>query len=448
MVRSIEVVEDLDAPEPEYRFRSTASLLDPLSAPMLSLFRREVRTRFQQQLPRLLCGKCAKPVYVSLAGRGQPEERDGRDAFFAHHAGTAVDCEWGTVGECPRDIDRRKYGGVTEGAQHQRLKMMLASMLEADPAFSNVAVEHVISRPPNWRKPDVAAVFMDGLIAFDLQLATTQLPVIVDREEFYETNRIRYVWVTSTNDHHRLSRQSFQDTYWANNGQIFEIDDRSDALTRSRGEIHLWALSVAPLLGAEGLNYIWKRRLVARSAIEWCTLSGRPLCPGADFESAMRALIETRFAKPKRRLVHAVRRRDDAADAARAWDDIAHAVGAPSWASAKPDRPFKAIGVLATAAAGKKMDASGFAPNAMTSIFNDFLETPACRGWTVALQHIANIHGHGDLLARDTTQGKIRRNLSEAHPDLQRRYAAMLDIIFPKSALSRLSNPPTEIVEV
>lgn len=53
-------------------------------------------------------------------------------------------------------------------------------------------------------------------------------------------------------------------------------------------------------------------------------------------------------------------------------DDIARVVGAPSWASAELDRPFKAMGVLATAAAGKKMDASGFAPDAMTSIFNEF----------------------------------------------------------------------------
>lgn len=374
MVRSIEVVEDLDAPGLERRFRSTASLLDPLSAPMLSRLRREVRTRYQQQLPRLLCGKCRKPVYVSLAGTGQPEERDGRDAFFAHHAGTAVDCEWGTVGESPRDIDRRKYGGVAEGVQHQRLKMMLASMLEADPAFSDILVEHVISRPPNWRKPDVAATFMDGLIAFDLQLATTQLPAIVGREAFYEAHRIRYVWVTSTNDAHNLARQAFQDIYWNNEAQILGIDARAEALTLERGELHLWVLSVAPRLDASGLRSVWERRLVPRTAIEWCTPSGRPRFPDADFETATRTLVETRFAEPRHCLVSAVRRSEHTAymEAARAWDDIARVVGAPSWASAKLDRPFKAMGVLATAAAGKKMDASGFAPDAMTSIFNEF----------------------------------------------------------------------------
>lgn len=42
----------------------------------------------------------------------------------------------------------------------------------------------------------------------------------------------------------------------------------------------------------------------------------------------------------------------------------------------------------------------------------------------------------------------VARNLTEAHPDLHRRYAVMLDIIFPNSARSRLSSPPSEIEEV
>lgn len=130
---------------------------------------------------------------MSLSGAGDAEGRDGRDAFFAHHARTAEDCEWGTGGENLRDIDRQKYGGATEGIQHQRPKAMLAFVLEADPTFSEVQVEHVISQPPQWRKPDVAAAFLNGLVAFGLQLATTPLPDIVAREAFYERHGVRYV---------------------------------------------------------------------------------------------------------------------------------------------------------------------------------------------------------------------------------------------------------------
>ena len=450
MARSIVVVADLDAKEPEHRFRAAASLLDPLSAPQLALFRRAVRTRYQARDARLLCGKCGKPVYVSLSGTGDPEGRDGRDAFFAHHPGMADNCEWGAVGQNPRDIDRLKYGGATEGAQHQRLKAMLATMLQADPVFGNVQVEHVISRPPHWRKPDVAATFLDGLVAFDLQLATTQLPAIVAREEFYESHGIRYVWVTSTDDARNLARQAFQDIYWNNDAQIFGIDARAKAATLASGELHLSALTVAPRLDASGLRSIWERHLVRRSDIDWHTPSGRPRFPGADFDTAVRALIETRFAGPRQRLVIAARRSEHAAylEAGHAWDEIARVVGAPFWATTEPDRVFKAIGVLATAAAGRKMDASAFSSEQLTSIFNDLLETQACRGWTTALQHIATTHGHGELLEAASTQKKIACNLAEEHPDLHRRYAVMLDIIFPKTARSRLSGPPSEIEEV
>ena len=448
IARTIVVIADLDAKEPENRFRAAASLLDPLSAPQLSLFRRAVRVRYQVRNARLLCGKCGKPVYVSLSGTGNPEGRDGRDAFFAHHPGMADDCEWGTVGQNPDDINSQKYGGAAEGIQHQRLKAMLAAMLKADSEFGNVQVEHVISRPPYWRKPDVAATFLDGLAAFDLQLATTQLPTIVAREEFYEFHGIRYVWVTSIDDAYNLARQAFQDIYWNNDAQIFGIDARAEAATRASGEFHLWVLTVAPRLDVSGLRYIWERCLICRSDIDWNTSSGRPRFPGADFNTAVEALIETHFADPRQRLVIAVKNSEHELEAGHAWDEIARVAGAPFWVTTKPHRVFKAIGVLATAAAGKKMDASAFSSEQLTAIFNNFLETQACRGWTTALQNIAKTYGYQELLEAASTQKKINRNLTEEHPDLHRRYAVMLDIIFPKSAWSRLTSPPTEIEEV
>lgn len=447
MARSIEVVEDLDALEPGRRFRATASILDPLTAPMLTEFRREVRSRYQANKPRLLCAKCGKPVYVSLSGVGIADHRDGRDAFFAHHAGTADACEWSTVSQNPRDIDRQKYGGASEGIQHQRLKAMLAAMLEVDPEFRDVQVEHVISRPPKWRKPDVSATFLDGPIAFDLQLATTQLPAIVAREEFYAQHGIRFVWVTSTNDAVNLAKQSFQDIYWNNSAQIFGVDSHAEAVTRASGELHLWVLRISPQLDAMGLRTVWERRLVPRSNIDWATETGRPAYRGADFEASLRDLIESRFAEPRKCLLNLVRDERQQADAGHAWDEIAAALHVPPWLRAQDDRVFKAIGVLATAASGKKMDASRFPPYALTSIFNDLLETKACRGWTTALQHIAAAHQNDHLLSAESIQAKIKRNLSEDHPDLARRYAAMLDILFPRSARSRISGPPMEIVD-
>ena len=88
-----------------------------------------------------------------------------------------------------------------------------------------------------------------------------------------------------------------------------------------------------------------ERHLVRRSDIDWHTPSGRPRFPGGDFDTAVRALIETRFAGPRRRLVIAAQRSEHATylEAGHAWDEIARVVGAPFWATTEPDRVFKAI---------------------------------------------------------------------------------------------------------
>ena len=187
--------------------------------------------------------------------------------FLCTSCRTAEDCEWGTGGEDPREIDRLKYGGATESVQHQRLKSMLATMLEADRAFNDIQVENVISRPPHWRKPDVTATFLGNLITFDLQLATTQLPDIVAREDFYEQHNIRYVWVTNSDDAQNLARQAFQDIYWNNNAQIFGLDGRAKSVSIESGELHLWALSVKPRFDARGLRSVWQRQLVPRKKL-------------------------------------------------------------------------------------------------------------------------------------------------------------------------------------
>ena len=490
-LRSVKVVEDVDAHtfDRNERFRSAASLLDPLTAPMLTQFRHEVRTRYSDGDPRFLCWRCHKPVYVSLSNAGITDDRDGRDAHFGHHAGTAEDCEWGTVGQNPRAIDATKYGGMIEGKLHYNLKQSLALMLEADREFSDIDVERVISHFSGWRKPDVSARFRGREVAFDLQLATTQLPDINGRQKFYEMHDIRYMWVTSSNDPYRLSLQAFQDIYWYNDGQIFAIDTIAEAISLDKRVLHVWVLSVIPRLSSAGLSTVWERKLISRDDIEWNTPSGRPKYSDLDFGIAALNLAERHFHDARRQLIKAVRRpksyesegisntqdkrlkslreansideegnsymeeeewdeRAAEEKAARAWNEIARKVSVPLWREARQDKPFRAIGILASVALNKKMDSSRSRPDKMTDILNNFLEFPEYRGWTSALQCVAKAYDHEHLLAQDSTRRKIYRNLNENHSDLNRRYAPILDVIFPRSAFFRVVGPPAKIEDV
>jgi hypothetical protein len=326
----------------------------------------------------------------------------------------------------------------------------LVAALESDSSFSDSDPEKVISGRGEWRKPDVSAKLDGRLIAFDIQRATTQLPAIDGREAFYEKYNILYVWIVDTNDTHKLALQAFQDIYWNNRGQIFAFDERARDFSQENNELHLWALTVAPWLADDGVTLVWTKQLVRRSQIDWGSATQHPRYPADTYEQAFDKSVTQKFLEPRRRLINSTRQftLESIESAGESWNEIANALGAPLWSSARDDQVFKVIGVLATAAAGQKMDASRYAETALTAMFNEFLEHGACRGWTTSLIQIADAYSHTQLLAAKSTQQKMARNLSEQHPDMARRYAGMLDVIFPKSALSRLVGPPTRIVEL
>lgn len=441
MIRRIAVVEDHNARDLEFFFRSADSLLDPLSAPKLAKFRKDIQSRYQSGKPLLTCAMCKQPVHVSLEGSRPSDKRDGRDAFFAHYPDAAQLCEWRTRTRNLDRIDGEHFEKASESPLHRWLTETLKCMLTDDPEFHDVQLRPVISRPPNWRRPDVVAKFQGRLTAFDFQLGTTALSVVVEREQFYKTHGIRYVWVTSSNDRRRLAQQSLQDIYWNNENQIFAIDKNVARLTRIQRMLYLNVWIVVPELNESGLGAVWKRRVIPRTSINWDTPSGRPGFMTPTFEIAADKLVKDLFRRPRAQLLEALRQPNGESDAGKAWDEIASRIGADPWNIAEADKVFKAFGVLASAAAGKKMDSSRYASDHLPAMFNNFLER--YRGWTLALLEVARAYNHEQLLSRETTMKKIQRNLGEHHPDFRQQYRAMLDVVFPKSVLSRLSGSPS-----
>lgn len=443
MKRDIQVLKDEDTALAEDRFVSATSLLDPLSASALTSLRRIVKERHQEHRDRFRCALCDGKVFLSMQGTVPGPDRDGRQAFFSHHADEADKCEWGTGGKNPSNIDAEKFNGAVEGERHKRLKGMLREMLTNDPAFSNVNVEKVVSRADGWCKPDVSAERDGSLVAFDIQLATTQITAIQRREAFYERHGIRYVWLVDALDTAKLDRQAFQDIYWNNFGQVFGLDDEAQKMSTMTDKVNLRLLTVAPRLTAKGIEWGWGARLVPHSDIDWDTPSGRPRHQSSDAVSLFFERISPAFEDARLRLVDAARKplHDLQPDTATAWDEIAHRVGVPLWAQASRDQAFKAVGVLSTACEGRKMDASRYAPGNLVAIFNEFLHHDACRGWAVALEQVADAYGHSDLLERHSTQAKIRAARDGNHPDMTRRYGPMLDVLFPKSLMKRRQAP-------
>lgn len=94
-----------------------------------------------------------------------------------------------TCGErSQREIDALKHNGAEESRLHRKMKDWIEACLQADGRFSNIEKEPTWKGPitGEMRRPDVRTRYNRIPIAFEIQLSTTYLDVIVGRRQFYQ----------------------------------------------------------------------------------------------------------------------------------------------------------------------------------------------------------------------------------------------------------------------
>ena len=167
--------------------------------------------------PLYACAECCVPVTLLM----HPESRR---LYFKH---TLEDgrCSAVTRGAYDHDeINARKYNGAKESRLHLSMKRHLTNSLLADTRFSDIHVERRWNGPVTgvWRKPDVQAVYSgaDGLsvrVAFEIQLSTTYLDIIVERRRFYLEQGGLLFWIFA--EFNESGRKLTQDDVFYNNNQ-------------------------------------------------------------------------------------------------------------------------------------------------------------------------------------------------------------------------------------
>lgn len=171
--------------------------------------------------PTVLCSVCYQPVVL----RGNTH----RTKFFAHTK-NSEDCPIKTTTHLTQEeILAMKYNGQKEGRAHRDNKYKIAQLLEADELFSDVEVErtfretHSVGIAKRWRRPDISSIFQNDTarVVFELQVSTTFLDVIINREKFYCDNDTYIVWVFLSFDPDRFTTL---DIAYANRANIFVFD--------------------------------------------------------------------------------------------------------------------------------------------------------------------------------------------------------------------------------
>jgi hypothetical protein len=111
------------------------------------------------------------------------------------------------------------------------------------------------------RRPDVQARFGDLRVAFEAQLNTTFLDVVIGRKVFYREEGALLVWVLPHfNPTYR--QMTVDDLLFNNNANVFVVDSESVAMSEAAGRFLLRCAYRRPVLALDGLSSSWETRLV------------------------------------------------------------------------------------------------------------------------------------------------------------------------------------------
>lgn len=215
--------------------------------------------------PRYVCGLCGHAVYAPREGRtGQP--------YWKHHPGAPEDCHWWTG--TPSGVDAvsgRQFEGAQESPLHAKIKNIVGELLTADRRTKpeSVVVDEYLITEGGRRRPDVRAVYDEAPLVVEVQLATTQIPIIIQREDFYDNEAYRLLWLTwnfepPTATGRLLS--SFEDIFYSHNKNLFSMDNETVQISKQKNEVILRAFWVR--------DSEWHSKLFSLHQMHWLS-SGR-----------------------------------------------------------------------------------------------------------------------------------------------------------------------------
>jgi len=187
--------------------------------------RTKIEKNIQNNTIELVCLYCKQPVAI----RGRLGDRLTKHFYFTHPYKSA-DCIIKTQSRLSEEqVHCIKYNGEKESVLHDRLKRLIGHYLEQDQEIDGIRIDEVYKDraiSDKWRKPDVLVDHRRfGKIAFELQLSTTFLSVIVGRSLFYQQQGIYLIWIfpnfSLQND---LQKFTQKDVFYNNNSNVYVFD--------------------------------------------------------------------------------------------------------------------------------------------------------------------------------------------------------------------------------
>jgi len=220
------------------------------------LLRQKLKTLVKRCEARLVCATCGVPVYLACSTTKR---------FFFRHRHEDGSCPAVTRTELSEaDIRAMMYRGAQESTAHKRIKELLLWSLSADPRFKDVVQEKSWKANEGLsglRRPDVSARTDTGRLAFEVQLSTTFMDVVLSRKEFYRAERAALVWVLPL-FHPSCRRMTDDDILFGNNSNVFVVDEKSAAASEAAGTFIMTCWYRKPLIQGDEIVDEWVERQV------------------------------------------------------------------------------------------------------------------------------------------------------------------------------------------
>lgn len=192
--------------------------------------------------------KKSEPLYGCWCCRGfaalRAVKSDKRNIYFkaVHYH----NCKVKTKSQLSKEqIKRIKYNGQQESPLHLTLKHKIADLLSLESEnVNNILIDKprklsTDDSSKEWKRPDIFAHYnQNGLtlkIAFELQLSTTFLDVIVSRQDFYRRDKSFILWIFHEFSVEREKQRLMQlDIVVSNNMNAFVLN--KEAIEKSDSE--------------------------------------------------------------------------------------------------------------------------------------------------------------------------------------------------------------------
>lgn len=347
--------------------------------------RREATAARRERRAVFVCEMCGYPVYAPLEPRT-------RLPFWKHRKGSPQSCPWWT-GD-PGTVEQHnanQFQGAQESPLHHWLKYQVGNALEADPRTvpGSVLIDEYLITETGRRRPDVRAEHGGRKLAFEIQLSSTQLPIIDSREHFYQREGFNLIWLTWKFEPtpRPLMRQALVDIFYSHNKNLFSFDE--EVLDRARAEARF-------LLRAwweEGCD--WESRIVSIDELSWLP-SGLPYAAApwhSDFLTRWEAsMVDGRMPSDARRelLTEIASKLSLADDIWRTLDDLHIGPLISLLLSLKQARPI------------------GTKQANIVEMLNTFFHLHERWPYQRLVERIARVSGHGLALAKPSVAAKLK----------------------------------------